>query len=100
MSRIYIAGPMSGLPGLNYAAFNALAKKLRAKGHHVENPAENPEPPGGAWSDYMRMAIAQLITCDTVVLLPGWSKSRGAKVENRLAIDLGLEVITVREMLA
>ena len=98
MSRIYIAGPCTGLPEMNYPAFNALAKKLRAKGHHVENPAENPEQ--DSWEAYMRVAIAQLITCDTVVLLSGWSKSRGAKVENRLAVDLGLEVITAREYFA
>ena len=30
MTRIYIAGPMSGLPDLNYPAFNAMAERLRA----------------------------------------------------------------------
>ena len=44
MTRIYIAGPMSGLPDLNSPAFNAMAERLRAHGHHVENPAENPPP--------------------------------------------------------
>ena len=33
MTRIYIAGPMSGLPELNYPAFNAMAERLRAHGH-------------------------------------------------------------------
>lgn len=42
MKRIYIAGPMSGLPEFNYPAFNRAAAVLRAQGHHVENPAENP----------------------------------------------------------
>lgn len=88
MSRIYIAGPMSGLPDLNYPVFNALAAKLRAMGHHVENPAENPEC--DSWEAYMRMAIAQLVTCDTLALLPGWWGSRGACIEYRLAVDLGI----------
>ena len=70
MNRIYIAGPMSGLPDLNYPAFNAMAAKLRAHGHHVENPAENPEC--DSWEAYMRLAIAQLVTCGTLVLLDGW----------------------------
>ena len=50
MTRIYLAGPMSGLPELNYPAFHAKAAELRAAGHHVENPAENPAPPCGSWA--------------------------------------------------
>ncbi len=93
MKRVYIAGPMTGLPGFNYPAFNRAARILRAKGYHVENPADNPVPPCGTWKGYMRMAIAQLVTCDTVALLPGWSDSKGAKVEHQLALDLGLDVL-------
>ena len=93
MKRVYIAGPMTGLPDFNYPAFNRAADALRAKGYHVENPAANPVPPCGTWKGYMLMAIAQLITCDTVVLLPGWSGSKGAKVEHQLALDLDLDVL-------
>ena len=45
MTRVYIAGPMTGLPDFNYPAFNAAAAKLRALGLEVLNPAENPPPP-------------------------------------------------------
>lgn len=83
---------MSNLPGLNYPAFNAAAARLRAAGVHVENPAENPEPPCGTWQGYMRMAVRQLATCDAILLLRGWEESRGACIERRLAIDLGLKV--------
>ena len=92
MARIYIAGPMSGLPDLNYPAFNARAAELRALGHHVENPAENPEPHCQSWLGYMRLAVRQLATCDVVHLLPGWSKSRGARIEHQLAEGMGLRV--------
>lgn len=91
--RIYIAGPMSGLPDYNYPAFNAVAEKLRALGcYEVENPAENPAPASDSWLDYMRLAIPQLMKCDEVVLLPGWAKSRGARIEHQLAVSLGLQV--------
>lgn len=93
MKRVYIAGPMTGLPEFNYPAFNAAAAELRAAGYHVENPAENPEPASGTWAAYMRMAIAQLVTCDAIYLLPGWAKSRGAKVEVELAQTLGIELM-------
>ena len=91
--KIYLAGPMSGLPDLNYPAFNDLAARLRAQGHRVENPAENHPPHCQSWLGYMRLAVAQLATCDTVVMLTGWERSRGAKVEYQLAVGLGLCVV-------
>ena len=38
---VYIAGPMTGLPDLNYPAFNAAEEALTAAGHAVLNPARN-----------------------------------------------------------
>lgn len=93
-TRIYIAGPMTGLPGFNYPAFNAAARALRLQGHHVENPADNPAPPCGSWLGYMRLALAQLVTCDELHTLPGWENSKGACIEVRLAQELGLEIKT------
>lgn len=90
--RIYIAGPMTGFVGFNYPAFHAAADALRGQGHHVENPAENRPPPCGSWVGYMRLALAQLVTCDELRTLPGWQKSKGACIEVRLARDLGLHI--------
>lgn len=61
-NRIYIAGPMTGLPGLNFDAFNAKAAELRARGWHVENPAEHGIQEGATWSDYLRHDMASLAT--------------------------------------
>lgn len=98
--RMFICGPMSGLPGNNYDAFNAEAARLRALWFVVANPAENPEPPGKAWADYMRMSITQLMTCDTVVLLPGWQDSRGANIERIIALKIGMRVVDAHEVVA
>lgn len=92
MNRIYIAGPMSGLPDLNYPAFDLAAKQLRDLGYHVENPAENVPPRCGSWAGYMRLALAQLVTCDEIHMLRGWKQSRGARIEHDLARELGLLV--------
>ena len=92
MTRIYLAGPMTGLPDFNYPAFNAEAARLRALGYQVENPAENTAPPCGKWEQYMRTAIRQMLTCSMVALLPGWDQSRGATLECSLALELGLQV--------
>lgn len=92
MSRVYVAGPMSGIDGLNYPEFNRAAAQLRGLGYHVENPAENPAPPCKSWEGYMRMAIAQLVTCEEIHMLRGWSQSKGAKIEREIAGHLGLVV--------
>jgi hypothetical protein len=91
--RIYLSGPMSGLPDYNYPAFNTEAARLRALGYAVENPAENPLPANAPWDLCMRAAIRQMLACDAVAFLPGWQHSRGANVEIELAGHLGMDVI-------
>lgn len=88
--RLYLAGPMTGLPELNFPAFHAEAARLRAMGHDVVNPAEVNPDPGAAWADCMRADIRELCTCDGVALLPGWEKSRGATLEHHIAVALGM----------
>lgn len=85
---IYLSGGMTGLPDYNYPAFNAEAARLRALGHVVENPAENPEQ--DSWQAYMRVAIAQMMRCESVAFLPGWEESKGACIESDLAVQLGM----------
>jgi nucleoside 2-deoxyribosyltransferase len=91
--KIYLAGPMTGMPDSNYPAFHRTAADLRALGFEVLNPAENPEPACGKWEGYMRMAISQLVQCDTVALLYGWQNSKGACIEYWLAWTLGLSIV-------
>jgi nucleoside 2-deoxyribosyltransferase len=90
--KIYLAGPMSGLPESNYPAFHEVASRLRTLGHEVLNPAENAEPPCGTWQGYMRMSVAQVADCDAVAKLSGWENSRGTQVEVRLAVGMGIPV--------
>lgn len=93
--KLYIAGPMTGLPESNYPAFNAAAARLRQLGYHVENPAENGELKD--WQEYMRAGIKQLISCDTIVMLEGWEKLKGATIEHYLAMQLGMTVWRVQD---
>lgn len=94
---------MTGLPDNNYPAFNTLAAALRAKGHTVLNPADNPPPPpayeGGAWEYYMRLGLSQLVQCEVCVLLFNWHRSRGASLEERIARELGMTILTQRQAL-
>lgn len=93
--RIYLAGPMTGLPEYNYPAFHAEAARLRGLGFHVENPAENQAPECGTWEGYMRNSVRQMLTCDAVAFLPGWAESRGALLERYIAQQVGLATVPV-----
>ena len=95
-SPIYLSGPMTNLPAYNYPAFNAAAATLRAMGHTVLNPAENPAQ--DTWEAYMRQAIAQLVQCQTIVMLPGWTRSQGALIEHKLAHTLGMKVVNFADV--
>lgn len=96
MRRIYLAGPMTGYDNFNFPTFNAEADRLRALGFDVKNPADHGMIDGYGWADYMRLDIAQLVTCDAIALLHGWEKSKGATIEHRLAVDLGLAVLSAK----
>lgn len=100
MRSIYVAGPMSGLPQQNYAAFHGAAQVLRAQGWLVENPADIAAPldemdEDETWRYYMRLAIPMLLRCDAIAFLPGWRRSRGACLEARVAHDLGYDCYTI-----
>jgi hypothetical protein len=88
--RIYIAGPMTGLPDFNFPAFNAMAAHLRSLGFEVLNPAEHGLPLDLHWSVYMRHALRQLLAADSIFFLKGWTSSRGAKLESMVATALDM----------
>ena len=91
--KLYLAGPMTGIAELNFPLFHSEAARLRSLGHEVINPAEINADPAIEWSVCMRADIAQLVTCDGIAMLPGWSKSRGASLELYIAESLGMHVL-------
>ena len=100
MTRCYIAGPMTGLPDLNFPAFHATAARLRAQGLEVVNPAEINVDSAKGWAQCMRADIVELMTCDSIAMLPGWTNSRGATLEHHIATALGMTVIEIAEVCA
>lgn len=95
MTRVYISGPMTGLPEFNFPAFHAAARLLRAAGHEAVNPAEINAETGGDWHYYLRADIKALCDCDALALLPGWEGSKGAHLELHIAHRLGLRVASL-----
>ena len=90
MKRVYVSGPMTGLPDLNFPVFNAEARRLRELGYTVFNPAEFNKGKGRA--ECMRHDIRMVTLCDAIQLLPGWRCSKGAALELAVAKELGMQV--------
>lgn len=101
--RVYLSGPMSGLPDNNFPAFDAAAERLRTIGYSVVNPAElsrgmdhvilihGREP--ACWHNYMAQAIVAMQTVDAIHYLPGWQNSYGARIEAIVAEKMQLKEI-------
>ncbi|MFD1197392.1 DUF4406 domain-containing protein [Brucella gallinifaecis] len=98
--NIYLSGPMTGLPEFNYPTFYRVAAQLRQSGHRVYNPAEFPYD--GDPNDFpIRKAFASYcnficLEADTMVMLPGWERSKGALAERQLALNCAIDIIEWR----
>ena len=117
--KIYVAGPMRGIPEFNFPAFHAAAASLRAQGHEVFSPAERDiahhgvdiskgnttgdETVAAATHGFnLREALKDdlefiCLHADAVALLPGWHNSKGAQAEVATAHALGLTVIELAD---
>ena len=93
--HIYLAGPMTGYLNFNFDAFHKAERVWAELGFIVHNPARHF---GGAqdlpYATYMTAAIEDLVTCDGLVLLPGWWDSHGANVELVTARAIDLDIYT------
>ena len=109
--KIYLAGPMRGIPEFNFPAFNAAAVLLRSQGHEVFNPAEKDNERHGTDISKGNVAGDEKVAAEQhgfnlreallidltficsegegIVLLPGWRNSKGAKAEAHTADALG-----------
>lgn len=98
--RVYILGPMRGIPHYNFPAFDAMRDRLEMNLFDVVSPADLdrqagcPDPltmPANTdWSVYpegtdlvevVERDVSAILTCDAYVALAGWENSTGAKAE-------------------
>lgn len=102
--RVYISGPISGMPNGNRPAFrkaqntiNILPGCIAVNPHDLAPIAEWEK---GFWqmsereqyAAYMRVCASNLALCDAIVTLPGWRKSPGAGAEYAIATALRIRI--------
>lgn len=101
--KIYLAGPMSGIPEYNKPAFMAGAKRLENAGWEVFNPILSPvsrlaqeKKITGQEAYRQCLALDLKYICeeaDAIFLLEGWENSAGALSEWATAKALGLIIM-------
>ncbi len=109
-TRYYLSGPMRGIPQYNFPQFHRVAALLRAHGYDIVSPAEldseavrkvatnsalgtecdrdgqiGGETPGEILARDVRI-VHDL--CTGLIFLPGWERSRGARLEAFVALLL------------
>lgn len=96
MTTLYLSGPISHSDPAqverNKQAFRDAAIALRAHGLTVVSPVELCPEVGMPWEWYMKRCLAAMMTCDRLVMLPGWRESLGARLEHDLACGLSMPV--------
>ena len=92
----YIAGPITKRLKTYQYAFADAQMVLEFLGYKVLNPAWLPK--GLKDKDYETVNDAMLSAADTIVLLPGWEKSPGARREARLAEELGKTIVIYEQV--
>lgn len=114
--KLYLAGPMTGIPQFNFPAFDEAASNLRmvlgGDGVDVVSPAEIDDPAtraaalaskdgapgsgttsGETWGDFLSRDVKLVADeVDAVMVLPGWENSKGARLEVFVARSVGKPV--------
>ena len=101
MRTVYVSGPMAGYPSMNEPAFRAAEGTIWERGDeplipHDLLPHEHDGVCPKVYGDgrpgdhdggcYVRGdLVAMLETADSLYVLPGWSRSRGAQIEVLIA---------------
>lgn len=107
--KVYISGPIRGYENGNRAAFAQAAEELRKMGHEPVNPHDVDKDHCGPclgddagegnphrYGCYMIPDLRALLDCSGYTLLPGWQRSRGAKVERDVAKICGLKFVAIQ----
>lgn len=96
--KIYIAGPISGIDDGNKRSFDLVEKMLtKTTGAIITNPHKIPHKNINDWLECMREDIPELMKCDTIFMLKGWSKSEGAPIEHDLAKGLNMRIMGAKD---
>lgn len=94
--RVYLSGPITNVK--NYKGLFMFAEELVDFGEaeQIYNPATQ-IPASSSWEHAMAQCLSEITNYDTIVMLPGWNVSRGARLERDVALACGMRVFELSE---
>lgn len=111
--RLYVAGPMTGIPEFNAPEFRRVGEAVKQLGHEVINPVEFDDEEGFVHADhpegrqtseaeyagFLRRDLLRILQFDVdgAVVLDGWENSRGALLEVHVLRSLGKGIHRIAE---
>ncbi len=92
--KTYISGKITGLTEAEARSnFKRAENYLHKLGHKTVNPMTIVHNHDKSWENFMREDLKAMFDCDTIFMLQGWRKSKGARIEYELARHLKMKII-------
>jgi hypothetical protein len=92
MTKVYIAGPVTGTDDYKIR-FSEAEAQIRELGLEPVNPVAPGLVEGASYKYYIDRGLKMLMESDVVLMLPGWTQSDGARLEEMYARICGIPVV-------
>lgn len=97
--KVYISGKITGLPVEEYEKkFQDAEELLTAVGLDPVNPVKNGLDQESEWKSHMVRDIEMLFGCEAIYMLDNWVRSKGARIEHKIAEETDIEILYAAEL--
>lgn len=98
--NIFISGKVTGdnLANVKFLNASLILENLFGRRAHIISPTDI-DLNGMSWEDCMDITVTILKHCDTVVFLPDWKDSKGARQEHEYAVNNGKKILYYQDLL-
>lgn len=92
--KVYIAGKITGLPYEEVKEkFTWASEQIRKLGFTPISPINKDLPYDADWHEHMVQDINLLLGCEAIYLQMDWENSKGARIEQYIAKEMGMLII-------